>query len=90
MKTISLLISPEVKGAFFKEFVDCALSELKFCFPKLVPEYAPVGVLHFINLQLEEADIKKLSRLSFFQGVFEVEGGKLTPLAITPDFIALR
>ena len=86
MKTISLLISPEAKSAFFKEYIDCALEEINFCFPNLKSKYYSVGNLDFIKLSIEDGEFSKLSRLSFFQGLFENNEGELSALDIAPEF----
>lgn len=86
MKTVSLLISPEVKGAYFKEYIDCALVELNFCFPNLTPKYSSIGNLDFIRFNIEEDLIQGLTKLSFFQGVFENDGDRLVALDISPKF----
>ncbi|MCK5883798.1 MAG: hypothetical protein KAG61_08930 [Bacteriovoracaceae bacterium] len=86
MKEISLLISPEVKAAYFNDYVACATEELRFCFPELTPVHAPIGMLQFINITVDEKHLEKISKLSFFQGAFERIDNKLVPLELAPDF----
>ena len=62
MKEISLLISPEVKAAYFNDYIACAIEELKFCFPELTPVHAPIGMLQFLNISVEEKHMEKISK----------------------------
>jgi SAM-dependent methyltransferase len=87
MKNISLLISPEVKSAYFSEFVDVAKKELTYCIDNIQPIHSKVGGLNFLEFQAKEESLKDLTKLSFFQGVFENKGNSLIPMDLTPDFL---
>jgi DNA modification methylase len=86
MKTISILISPEIKAAYFKEFIDCAEVEFKSCLPHLEIERINHGPLHFFKSVMSEEDLKNISKLSFFQGAFEESENGLIPLSTSPEF----
>jgi hypothetical protein len=86
VKQISLLISPEVKSAFFNEYIECSLAELNYCFPTVKANYNSVGNIDLISFEIDESLLQDLSKLSFFQGAFENIDNKLIPLDITPEF----
>ena len=86
MKAISILISPEIKSAYFKEYVDCSEVELNNCFPEIAVKRMSVGPLTFFKINVEEEKISKIAKLSFFQAAFESDGEKLIPMDISPEF----
>lgn len=86
MKHIYLLISPEVKGAYFADYIECSLSELLYCVKDINAEVISIGLLNFISFQISEERLSELTKLSFYQGIFEYDDGKLSPLDISPAF----
>ncbi|MEM9580490.1 MAG: hypothetical protein AAF891_07355 [Pseudomonadota bacterium] len=86
--TLSLLISPEARGAYFADYLSVADAELRACFPGVDVTHRAIGDLDFLDLA--EGDPNALCRLSFVQGVFTRNGASLTPLAVSPDWALHR
>ncbi|NRB38756.1 MAG: hypothetical protein HRU20_09865 [Pseudomonadales bacterium] len=86
MKPIALLISPEAKSAYFKDYLDVAKQELKTVFGDIDVAYKCIGSLDFFHISCAEDDLQRLTRLSFVQGLFSVENEKYIPLDLSGDF----
>lgn len=86
LQTIALLISPEAKSAYFKDYLDVAKKELQQVLADIAVEYHCIGSLEFFYLSCEEADLQKLTRLSFVQGIFARKSDQLLPLALAGEF----
>ena len=86
MNNIALLISPEAKSAYFKDYLDVALQELKYLFGDIAVQQRSIGPMEFFELQCEDSDLPRLSRLSFVQGLFAIDGELLSPLPVVPEF----
>ncbi|MEH6581511.1 MAG: hypothetical protein V7754_06210 [Halioglobus sp.] len=86
MTRIALQISPAARSAYFKDYLQVAEQELRLIVD--VPELSlrAAGSLEFLELDCDEEDIAKLLRLSFVQGVYTVDGPRLTPLDRVADF----
>ncbi len=80
---IALQISPEAKSAYYADYLNVARAELNRLFG-IEAELMRVGPLEFFILDTEE--IERLTRLSFVQGVYRLEGELLRPLDISPAF----
>lgn len=81
-----LLISPECKSAYFNDLREVASAELRSAYPS-DSEYIEFGELKFFKVTLESPDFKLLSRLSFVQGIFELnDDGSLKPVKAGADF----
>ncbi len=83
---LSLLVSPEAKAAYFKDYLAVASSELIQVTGISGIELRHVGALDFIELEAEEPQLEQLARLSFVQGIFRKENNLLSPLARVPAF----
>lgn len=83
---IQLLVSPLAKGAYFEDFLSVAMTELRYCLPHLTAETSQTGPFNFINLEVDAADLPKLTRLSFVQGIFESNQDGLKIIDQEPDF----
>jgi SAM-dependent methyltransferase len=83
---LALLISPEAKSAYFKDYLDVATQELSAVLPGMAAQHRQVGALEFLELECEEAVLPTLARLSFVQGMFSIDGPQLTPLVVTTGF----
>ncbi|WP_127717173.1 TRM11 family methyltransferase [Halobacteriovorax sp. HLS] len=86
MKKISLLISPEIKSAYFAQYTECALAELQFCFPGLEARLNSIGLLDFIDIEVDQETLEEISYMSFFHGAFEQIDGTLKPLDLKAQF----
>lgn len=86
MQEIALLISPEAKSAYFKDYIEVAQQELKQVLGDLSPVHRRVGTLDFFHITCDEAALRYLPRLSFVQGLFDIEGEQLRPLELSADF----
>lgn len=90
MKTYALLISPRADAAFFAQTLDVAQGELRLV-TGLEGTPFQIADMHFLRIQA--TDTKGLARLSFVQGIFEVQGDTLLPVPeranfqLHPDFI---
>ncbi len=81
MLSVLLLVSPEVKAAFFSEYIKVAMEELRFTLGKADSTYLNYGNMDFIETSIASEDLEKLVRLSFVQGVFVKDSsGAMTPL----------
>ncbi|MEH6589496.1 MAG: hypothetical protein V7746_04510 [Halioglobus sp.] len=86
MKKHALLISPEAKSAYFKDYLDVAAQELSVVLPGAAALHRQVGTLDFLELECEDTALESLARLSFVQGIFSIDGLNLTPLEVTAGF----
>lgn len=85
---LKLLISPLAKGAFFNAYLDVAQAEFRTHFPGVDSEIEQVGGFDFLVMELEEASLPTVARLSFVQGAFrDDEAGRVVPLALQGDFL---
>ena len=85
MKRYSVLVSPEAKGAFFQEYLKLAKEELSNLFPNIEIEQRRIGPMDFFDLSVPEDQAPDLATLSFAQGLFFNDGGKLTPQDFSPS-----
>jgi SAM-dependent methyltransferase len=83
---LALLISPEAKSAYFKDYLDVAAQELSVVLPGATALHRQVGTLEFLELDCDDTALESLARLSFVQGIFSVDGASLTPLEVTACF----
>lgn len=81
-----MLVSPLAKGAYFEDYLSVAMAELQCCLPHTDPEISQTGPFDFIALKVDPADLPKLMRLSFVQGIFEVHQDGLKIVHQTPGF----
>ena len=81
MPSVAVLISPEVKGAYFSEAVECALAEFRYLFGDCEVEHVARGPMDFLDADLPEERWPELSRLSFFQGAFLKDKKKMNDLS---------
>ena len=63
---LKLLINPEVKSAYFSEYIKVALEELRICLPEIEASHEKIGPLDFIKLECSEEELLTLGQLSFF------------------------
>ena len=68
MKKLALQISPEVKGAYFSDYLSVVEAEFKQIFSDITFEYVKHGPLEFFILN-DPGDREKLLRLSFAQSL---------------------
>ena len=83
---IQALVSPLAKGAYFEDYLSVAMAELQCCLPQVTAEVSQTGPFDFVTLAIDSADLSKLMRLSFVQGVFEDNQGSLSIVNQTPGF----
>lgn len=90
MKTISLLVSPLAKSAYFTEYLDVARAELLWLLGDTPVVFRRIAAMDFIELEVAEAQLPQLARLSFIGGIFERQGEHTTdgllPLSIDTGF----
>lgn len=87
MKTsLKLLINPEVKSAYFSEYIKVALEELRICLPEVETSHEKIGPLDFIKLECSEEELLTLGQLSFFWGAFKSQENALIPLEHEPKY----
>lgn len=93
MNKLALLISPQARSAYFADYLDVARSEFRQLFGERELSYRDIGSLEFFELEADESEHQALLRLSFVQGIFEIAGELLQPLAkraeyrLHPDFV---
>lgn len=86
MTQLALLVSLEAQGAFFADYLDAAKNELRFCLGIEEVEHRKFGDMDFLIIESERLDRQQIMRLATIQGVFEVDGDKLHPMADNADF----
>ena len=86
MKKIAVQISPEAKSAYFKDYLQVARQELQQVAGWSDVGYRQAGALEFFELDCEQADMPRLLRLSFVQGLYSIEGSCLAPIDELADF----
>ena len=82
---VKILISPLARGAYFDEFEAVAQQEFAACFTDgAEPQFLEsIGGLSLISADIEERALPSIARLSFVQGIFEVDDGNgLHPLKV--------
>lgn len=87
MSKTAIQISPEAKSAYFKQWIEVAKAEFAQCMGDLPLEEKTVGQLAFFVAELTAEQRSKVSRLSFVQGLYELNDHWLQPLAIDPGFL---
>jgi hypothetical protein len=86
LKQLAILISPQAKSAYFKDFIDVARAEFSLLFGETELSHVTFGGLEFFNVTLPEQAISQLVKLSFVQGLFERTDAGLLPLAEQAQF----
>ncbi len=86
MSTIALQLSPEARSAYFADYREVARRELEWCLGERPLELRQVGPLEFFILEAGEGELGHMLRLSFVQGAYAVEGERLLPLDVAPEF----
>lgn len=86
MTKIAVQISPEAKAAYYSDYIKVAQLELVEVMGDIPYKLINKGALDFFELELNEADLEKILRLSFVQGVYAVKDDRLQPLDIATDF----
>ncbi|MBN2343017.1 MAG: hypothetical protein JXR45_16085 [Deltaproteobacteria bacterium] len=83
-------ISPEVKSAYFADYIEVAQQEWMYVFPNVEPEIRHIGPLVFFDVNHEHINSTDIMRLSFAQGIFEMpvekERDGLRPCDTSADF----
>lgn len=86
--TLTVLISPEARSAYFADYLSVAEAELRLCCPDASFAHRSIGGMDFFDI--EGGDRLALARLSFVQGLFERQGDMLRPLESAPDWALHR
>jgi SAM-dependent methyltransferase len=86
LATLALQVSPTAGSAYFKEYLEVAGAELQQVLGDVPLRFRRVGPLDFIELDADGLDREQLLRLSFAQGLYEVDGEQLRPLDLTPRY----
>ncbi|WP_370980358.1 TRM11 family methyltransferase [Agaribacterium sp. ZY112] len=89
MNRLALQISPEAKQAYFANYLQVAERELKQLLGEgLSYKLWQCASLEFFIISAEEGlDLQRLKRLSFVQGLYELVGEALIPLAQDDGFL---
>ncbi|WP_372885048.1 TRM11 family methyltransferase [Shimia sp.] len=80
MPDFALLISPAAGAAYFADVREVALAEIAGLAGVEVGDIETRGGMEFLRLTCAETRITDLLRLSFAQGVFQIEEGKWAPV----------
>lgn len=86
MKSISLLISPRAKNAYFNDYVAVAKAELTGLIGEQAVSYHRIAAMDFFDIEVEESIFGALAKLSFVQGIFERQNSHMMPLPIDASF----
>lgn len=84
---LKLLITPLAKGAWFEQRVEVAEAELTLTFPGVTATVDRRPSLELLDVELPEATLPRLARLSFLQAAFEVDGDCWRALDLDPGFL---
>ena len=86
MKKLAVLISPEIKSAYFHDYIDVAKEEIRLVLGQPVLKHKSIGSMEFFDIELGPEATPFLSRLSCFHGAFEyTASGDLSPLSLEDD-----
>ena len=83
---VRLLLSPLTRGAYFEDAIDVARAEYLALYPDSEMETEQAGPLVFLNVDAQEADFERLTRLSFVQAIFRERDGGLAVVSQSPSF----
>jgi len=83
---LDLLVTPLATGAYFASVLDVARAELAVHFPGVPAEVVSHPMLTFLRVELPEAALPTLSRLSFVQGILAVDGTGHRVVDVDPGF----
>ena len=86
MKSISLLISPRVKSAYFNEYIEVCKAELGLFITNQEIVYTKIADMDFFEIEASYELLEKLATLSFVYGFFERQNGHLLPLSVSNSF----
>ncbi len=84
---LKLLVTPLAKGAWFDQRLDVALEEVALAFPGVEARPERRFGLELVDVELPEAALPRVARLSFLQAAFEADGERLRPLDLDPGFV---
>ena len=79
-KNLAVLISPRIKSAYFNDSLKTAKAELAWALNIAELEIRTIGEMNFVDVSVEEGQVKKLATLSCVYGIFEKDGDALRPL----------
>lgn len=83
---LDLLVTPLATGAYFASVLDVARAELSVHFPGAEAEVVAHPMLTFLRVELPEAALPTLARLSFVQGIFAAHGDHRRVLDTDPGY----
>jgi hypothetical protein len=86
MKSLALLISPRAKSAFFNDYLDVAKAELTWLIGAQEITSTKIGMMDFLEVEVNEEQLPQLAALSFVYGIFEHRNDQLVPLPLSPSF----
>ena len=81
MPRYALLISPRADAAYFAHVLDVARAELM-----IESKHIQIGSMQFLIVDTPDAELPRLARMSFVQGIFRVDGEHMVPLDVTANF----
>lgn len=91
MKTLAILISPQAKSAYFKAYIEVALQELSQVLGITDTEHRAIAAMDFFIIHnptdFQACELSQLLRLSFTQGLFEIDGDKFIPINQQANFL---
>jgi hypothetical protein len=88
MKSIyKILITPEIKSAYFSEYIQVAIEEARVCLPDISVEHIKSGPLDFLQIECDKNDLDHICQLSSFQGIFLLRADNtMSPLGNEPQY----
>jgi hypothetical protein len=86
LKTLTLLISPLAKSAFYGAFVEIAKAELTWLLGAQEVHYKRVGAMDFFEIQASAQQLPQMASLASIYGIFECQAGRLVPLPVNSPF----
>ncbi len=86
MPHIALQVSPAARAAYFHDYLAVAQAELQQVLGRCDSVLQRHGALEFLVLELAPEELRQAARLSFVQGLYEVAGDALRPLATTAEW----
>ena len=86
MKSLSLLISPQAKNAFFGDYIEVAKAELSWLIGERAITHTKIAAMDFFEIEAGEAQLAQLASLSFVYGIFERQNDQLLPLPVDTAF----
>ncbi|MEO0603060.1 MAG: hypothetical protein AAF211_16595 [Myxococcota bacterium] len=84
---LKILVDPRAAGAYFADYLDVVVAELRACFPGVAVEARRHATLTLLDVDLPTSAAERLVRLSGVQGVFDLYDDRLSLIDAEPGYV---